>query len=214
MAACTTMAAHGRDHQHAISVQRCHPHPAEVIFLGHPGADRLPRLAGGLGSSSRTGRESASPKGTGSRLARPASRRRWLRQAERSLQSRRRGVPSPALFSCQCGCASTVLIGAAHRQTAPARSVELNLLELSQQCGSVGALAHECADRPAQVRIQGLHQCEGRPAQVRSISESFDRAKESFGPSPLSAANGPRRSPKGVLRAGPLSGSGRSARQV
>jgi hypothetical protein len=186
-----------------------------VIFLGHPGADRLPRLAGGLGSSSPTGRKSASPKGTGTRLARPASRRRWLRlTAERSLQSRQRGVPSPALFSCQYGCASTVLIGAAHRQTAPARSVHLNLRELSQQCGSVGALAHECADRPAQVRIQDLHQCEGRPVQVRSISESFDRAKESFGPSPLSAANGPRRSPKGVLRAGPLSGSGRSAGQV
>jgi hypothetical protein len=35
VAACTTMAAHGRDHNHAVSVQCCHPHAVEVIFLGH-----------------------------------------------------------------------------------------------------------------------------------------------------------------------------------
>jgi hypothetical protein len=35
VAACTTTAAHGRDHTHAFSVECCHPHTVEVIFLGH-----------------------------------------------------------------------------------------------------------------------------------------------------------------------------------
>jgi hypothetical protein len=34
VAACTTMAVHGRDHDHMVSVQLCHPHVVEVIFLG------------------------------------------------------------------------------------------------------------------------------------------------------------------------------------
>ncbi|HEY5249168.1 MAG TPA: hypothetical protein VIJ15_12055 [Dermatophilaceae bacterium] len=34
MAACTKTAAHGRDHDHVVSVQFCHPHAVEVIFLG------------------------------------------------------------------------------------------------------------------------------------------------------------------------------------
>lgn len=34
VAACTTTAAHGRDHDHRVSAQRCHPHAVEVIFLG------------------------------------------------------------------------------------------------------------------------------------------------------------------------------------
>jgi len=37
VAACTTTAAHRRDHEHAVSVQCCHPHAVEVIFLGHRG---------------------------------------------------------------------------------------------------------------------------------------------------------------------------------
>jgi hypothetical protein len=37
VAACTTMAAHRRDHDHMVSVQCCHPHAVEVIFLGHQG---------------------------------------------------------------------------------------------------------------------------------------------------------------------------------
>jgi hypothetical protein len=35
VAACTTTAAHGRDHQHALGVESCRPHAVEVIFLGH-----------------------------------------------------------------------------------------------------------------------------------------------------------------------------------
>jgi hypothetical protein len=35
VAACTATAAHGRDHDHVVSVQCCHPHAVEVIFLGH-----------------------------------------------------------------------------------------------------------------------------------------------------------------------------------
>jgi hypothetical protein len=34
VAACTTTAVHGRDHDHAVRVQFCHPHVVEVIFLG------------------------------------------------------------------------------------------------------------------------------------------------------------------------------------
>jgi len=34
VAACTTTAAHGRDHHHAFSVECCHPHAVEVVFLG------------------------------------------------------------------------------------------------------------------------------------------------------------------------------------
>jgi len=34
VAACTTTAVHGRDHDHMASVQLCHPHVVEVIFLG------------------------------------------------------------------------------------------------------------------------------------------------------------------------------------
>jgi len=34
VAACTTTAAHGRDHHHAFSVECCHPHAVELIFLG------------------------------------------------------------------------------------------------------------------------------------------------------------------------------------
>ena len=37
VAACTTMAAHRRDHDHMVSVQCCQPHAVEVIFLGHQG---------------------------------------------------------------------------------------------------------------------------------------------------------------------------------
>jgi hypothetical protein len=32
--ACTTTAAHGRDHHHVFSVECCHPHAVELIFLG------------------------------------------------------------------------------------------------------------------------------------------------------------------------------------
>jgi hypothetical protein len=35
VAACTTTAAHKRDHDHALSVQSCHPHAVEVVYLGH-----------------------------------------------------------------------------------------------------------------------------------------------------------------------------------
>jgi hypothetical protein len=34
VAACTTTAAHRRDHQHAITDECCHPHVVEVIHLG------------------------------------------------------------------------------------------------------------------------------------------------------------------------------------
>jgi hypothetical protein len=34
VAACTSMAAHGRDHTHAFSVECCHPHAVELVFLG------------------------------------------------------------------------------------------------------------------------------------------------------------------------------------
>jgi hypothetical protein len=34
VAACTLMAAHARDHDHALSVQ-CHPHAVQVVYLGH-----------------------------------------------------------------------------------------------------------------------------------------------------------------------------------
>ena len=34
VAACTAAAAHRRDHDHALSVQCCHPHVVEVIYLG------------------------------------------------------------------------------------------------------------------------------------------------------------------------------------
>jgi hypothetical protein len=34
VASCTTMAAHGRDHDHVAPSQRCHPHTVEVVFLG------------------------------------------------------------------------------------------------------------------------------------------------------------------------------------
>src|SRR5450759_5796723 len=35
LAACTAMAAHGRDHDHALGVQSCHPHAVQVVYLGH-----------------------------------------------------------------------------------------------------------------------------------------------------------------------------------
>jgi len=35
VAACTTAAAHGRDHDHALSLQCCHPHAVQVVYLGH-----------------------------------------------------------------------------------------------------------------------------------------------------------------------------------
>ena len=34
VAACTIKAAHGRDHIHAFSVECCHPHSVDVVFLG------------------------------------------------------------------------------------------------------------------------------------------------------------------------------------
>ena len=34
VAACTITAAHRRDHDHALSVQCCHPHAVEVVYLG------------------------------------------------------------------------------------------------------------------------------------------------------------------------------------
>ena len=34
VAACTVIAAHGRDHDHALSVQTCHPHAVQVVYLG------------------------------------------------------------------------------------------------------------------------------------------------------------------------------------
>jgi hypothetical protein len=34
VAACTTTAAHGRDHIHALNVECCRPHAVELIFLG------------------------------------------------------------------------------------------------------------------------------------------------------------------------------------
>jgi hypothetical protein len=35
VAACTVTAAHGRDHDHALEVQCCHPHAVQVVYLGH-----------------------------------------------------------------------------------------------------------------------------------------------------------------------------------
>lgn len=35
VAACTATAAHGRDHDHALSLQWCHPHAVQVVYLGH-----------------------------------------------------------------------------------------------------------------------------------------------------------------------------------
>ncbi|MDQ1483711.1 MAG: hypothetical protein QOF35_1787 [Actinomycetota bacterium] len=35
IAASTTKAVHGRDHDHALNAQCCHPHAVEVIYLGH-----------------------------------------------------------------------------------------------------------------------------------------------------------------------------------
>lgn len=37
VAACTATAAHGRDHDHALEMQICHPHAVEVIYLGKRG---------------------------------------------------------------------------------------------------------------------------------------------------------------------------------
>lgn len=34
VAACTTTAVHGRDHDHVARRQQCHPHAVEVVFLG------------------------------------------------------------------------------------------------------------------------------------------------------------------------------------
>jgi hypothetical protein len=34
IAACTVMAAHRRDHDHALSTQRCQPHAVQVVYLG------------------------------------------------------------------------------------------------------------------------------------------------------------------------------------
>lgn len=34
VAANTITAAHGRDHDHALSVQYCHPHAVQVVYLG------------------------------------------------------------------------------------------------------------------------------------------------------------------------------------
>ena len=35
VAACTAKATHGRDHDHALGGQCCHPHVVEVVYLGH-----------------------------------------------------------------------------------------------------------------------------------------------------------------------------------
>ena len=35
VAESTATAAHGRDHDHEVTVECCHPHTVEVIFLGH-----------------------------------------------------------------------------------------------------------------------------------------------------------------------------------
>ena len=35
VAACTASAAHRRDHDHAVTVECCHPHAVEVVHLGH-----------------------------------------------------------------------------------------------------------------------------------------------------------------------------------
>jgi hypothetical protein len=35
VAACTAAAAHRRDHDHVLSVQCCHPHAVQVVYLGH-----------------------------------------------------------------------------------------------------------------------------------------------------------------------------------
>jgi hypothetical protein len=35
IAACTTQAVHGRDHDHAPDEQCCHPHVVKVIYLGN-----------------------------------------------------------------------------------------------------------------------------------------------------------------------------------
>lgn len=34
VAACTAEAAHGRDHDHSLDRQCCHPHVVEVVYLG------------------------------------------------------------------------------------------------------------------------------------------------------------------------------------
>ena len=34
IAECTVMAAHRRDHDHALSTQRCQPHAVQVVYLG------------------------------------------------------------------------------------------------------------------------------------------------------------------------------------
>jgi hypothetical protein len=34
VAACTTAAAHGRDHDHGLGPQCCHPHAVQVVYLG------------------------------------------------------------------------------------------------------------------------------------------------------------------------------------
>jgi hypothetical protein len=34
VAACTITAVHTRDHTHAFSVESCHPHAVELVFLG------------------------------------------------------------------------------------------------------------------------------------------------------------------------------------
>jgi hypothetical protein len=35
VAACTTQAAHRRDHRHDETGESCHPHAVEVVHLGH-----------------------------------------------------------------------------------------------------------------------------------------------------------------------------------
>lgn len=35
VAACTTAAAHVRDHDHALGPGSCHPHAVQVVYLGH-----------------------------------------------------------------------------------------------------------------------------------------------------------------------------------
>lgn len=34
VAACTVSAAHGRDHDHGLGVECCHPHAVLVVYLG------------------------------------------------------------------------------------------------------------------------------------------------------------------------------------
>jgi hypothetical protein len=70
VAACTATAAHERDHDHTLSVQCCHPHAVQVVYLGQRALTVCHDCRADSGFLPyREAVPSASPRGTGTRLA-------------------------------------------------------------------------------------------------------------------------------------------------